>query len=267
MKLVYRLAAHQVPECNFTRAGKRGCPRRGTPTICRRSMYRAFFSEGRPVSSLTFRRFATASPSYLFRPGLATAQAGPASVAVVVVVLEPEDHVARLRSVSAVAASVAPLAEVLVYVPHSVAVAELEVEDHVARLRSAAAVAASVVPLAVALSEVAVAAVAVSCAPIDCAELEVAVALLLSALVAALVFLLALPELAPVVELLLQRAQRSAVARAGAFADERLYCLELPQQRPWPFAACVLHLVVVQPDLIFELHSPVGHPGSRAFDS
>ena len=192
-----------------------------------------------------------------------------------VVVLEPEDHVARLRSVSAVAASVAPLAEVLAYVPHSVAVAELEVEDHVARLRSAAAVGASVVPLAVVLSEVAVAAVAVSCALIDCAELEVAVASLLSALVAALVFLLALPGLAPVVELLLQRDQRSAVefepvsavGRAGAFADERLYCLELPQQRPWPFAACVLRLVVVQLDLISELHLPVGHPGSGASGS
>jgi hypothetical protein len=193
----------------------------------------------------------------------------------VVVVLEPEDHVARLRSVSAVAASVAPLAEALVYVPHSVAVAELEVEDHVARLRCAAAVAASVVPLAVALSEVAVAAVAVSCALIDCAELEIAVAALLSALVAVLVFLLALPGLAPVVELLLQRDQRSAVelelvsaaARVAAFADERLYCLELPQQRPWPFAACVLCLVVVQLDLIFERHSPVDHPGSGVFDS
>jgi len=150
----------------------------------------------------------------------------------------------------------------------------LEPEDHVARLRFAAAVAASVVPLAVALSEVAVAAVAVSCALIDCAELEVAVAALLSALVAALVFLLALPGLAPVVELLLQRDQRSAAefepvsaaARAGAFADERLYCLELPQQRSWPCAACVLLLVVVQPDLIVEVHSPVDHPGSGASD-
>jgi len=216
-----------------------------------------------------------ASPSYLFRPGPATAQAVPASVAVVVVVLEVEDHVARLRSVAAVASSVAQLAEVLVYVPHSVAVAELEVEDHVARLRFAAAVAASVVPLAVALSEAAAATVAVSCALIDCAELEVAVAALLSALVAVLVFLLALPGLAPVVELLPQRDQRSAVelelvsaaARAGAFADERLYCLELPQQRPWPFAACVLRLVVVQLDLIFELHSTGAHPGPGASDS
>ena len=225
---------------------------------------------------LILLRFFTASYSYLFRrPGPATAQAGPASAAVVVVVVEPGDHVARLRSVSAVAASVVPLAEVLVYVPHSVAAAELEVEDHVARLRSAAAVAASVVPLAVALSEVAVAAVAVLCALIDCAELEVAVASLLFALVAVLVFLLALPGLAPVVELLLQRDQRSAVefepvsavGRAGAFADERLYCLELPQQRPWPFAACVLRLVVVQLDLISELHLPVGHPGSGASDS
>jgi len=238
-------------------------------------MYRAFFSEGQTCFSLTFRKFSRASPSCHFRPGPATAQAGPASVAVVVVVLEPEDHVARLRSVSAVAASVAPLAEVLVYVPHSVAVAALEVEDHVARRRSAAAVAASVVPLAVALSEVAVAAVAVSCALIDCAELEVAAAALLSALVAALVFLFVLPGLAPVVELLPQRDQRSVVefelvsaaAPAGAFADERLYCLELPQQRPWPFAACVLRLVVVQLDLIFELHSPVDHPESGASDS
>jgi hypothetical protein len=225
---------------------------------------------------LILRTFSTVSYFYPFRrPGPATAQGVPASVAVVVVELEPEDHVAQLRSVAAVAASVAPLAEVLVYVPHSVVVAELEVADHVARLRCAAAVAASVVPLAVALSEVAVASAAVSCALIDCAELEVAVAAPLSALVAVLVFLLALPELAAVVELLRQRDQRSAVefeivsaaARAGAFADEHLYCLELPQQRPWPFAACVLRLVVVQLDLSFELHSPVAHLGSGAFDS
>src|SRR5882672_7486634 len=110
-------------------------------------MYRAFFSEGQTCFSLTFRKFSRASPSYLFRPGPVTAQAGPAFVAVVVVVLEVEGHAARLRSGAAVDASVAQLAVVLVYVPHSVAVVELEVEDHVARRRSAAAVAASVVPL------------------------------------------------------------------------------------------------------------------------
>ena len=198
-------------------------------------MYRAFFSEGRPVSSLTFRRFATASPSYLFRPGLATAQAGPASVAVVVVVLEPEDHVAR---------------------PHS-----------------GGAVAASVAQLAVAPSEVPVAPAVGSCAVVDYAALEVAVAALLSALVDVLVFLLALPGLVPVVELLRQHAQRSAVefelasaaaelasaaARVAAFAGEHLYCLELPRQRSGPSAACGPRLVHL--DRMFELLPPVAHP-------
>jgi hypothetical protein len=193
----------------------------------------------------------------------------------VIVVLEREDLGAQPHSGAAVAASVAPLVVVLVCVRHSVAVVVLVVEDLDARLRSDEAPAASVAPLADALPEAPVAPAVVSCASVDCAQLEVAVAALLSALVDVLVFLLALPGLVPVVELWRQRAQRSAVefelasaaaefafaaARAAAFAGEHLYCLELPRQRSWPFAACVLRPSLVQLDLTFELLPPVAHP-------
>jgi len=228
-----------------------------------------------------------ASCPYFFRPGPATEQAVPASVAVVVV-LEREAHGARLHSgaaVAPVAASVEPLAEVLVYVPHSVvaavpvdAAAVLVVEVLGARVRSDAAVAASVAPLADAARFAGLAVAAALCAAVDCAELAVAVAVavLLSAPVAVLVSLLVLPGLAAVVELLPRHAQRFAVesepvsvaaavaavaaARAVAFADVHLYCLERPRRLSWPFAVCVLRLSLVQPDLMFEVPPPVAHP-------
>ncbi len=183
-----------------------------------------------------------------------------------VVVLEREDLDAQPHSGAALAASVAPLVVVLVYVRHSVAVVAPVVEDHVARPHSGGAVAASVAQLAVAPSEVPVAPAVGSCAVVDYAALEVAVAALLSALVDVLVFLLALPGLVPVVELLWQHAQRSAVefelasavARAAAFAGEHLYCLELPRQRSGPSAACGPRLVHL--DRMFELLLPVAHP-------
>jgi hypothetical protein len=201
----------------------------------------------------------------------------------VVVVLEPEARGARLHSgaaVAPVAASVAPLAEVLVYVPHSVAAAVpvdaaavVVVEGLGARVRSDAAVAASVAPLADAARFAGLAVVAAAlCAAVDCAELAVAVAVLLSAPVAVLVLLLVLPVLAAVVELLPLHAQRSAVesepvsvaavvaARAVAFGDVHLYCLELPRRLSRPFAVCVLRLSLVQLDLMFEVPPPVAHP-------
>jgi hypothetical protein len=195
---------------------------------------------------------------------------------VVAAVLVVEDLGAQVRS-APVVASVVPLAEVLVYVPRSVAVAVLVVEDLGARLRSGAAVAASVAPLADALSEVTVAPAVASCASVAHVELAVAVAAFPSAPVVVLAFPPVLPGLAPVVDLLRQHAQRSAVqselasaaaARVVAFAGEHLCYLELPRRRAWSFAAaCVLRLFLVQPYLMFEVLPPVAHPGSGAFGS
>ena len=175
--------------------------------------------------------------------------------------LAVEDPGARLRS-GAVAASVGPVADA----PFFVAV--LAAEDRGAWVRSGVAVVASVAPLADALCGVVVASAVVSCAAVESAELAVAVAAVLSALVVALVFLLARPGFAPVADLLRQRAERSAVefdsvsaaARAVAFAGEHLYCLGLPQQRSGPFAVYVLRPSLVQIDLTFELLPAVAHP-------
>ena len=156
--------------------------------------------------------------------------------------------------------------------PAAAAVAVFVVEDLGARLHSGAAVAASVAPLVEDLVYVPrsawIAVAAVSSALVDWAEL--AVVALLSALVAAPVFLLVLPVFAPAVGLLRQHDRRSvvqsefvsAVVRAAAFAGEHLYCLAPPRQL---FVACVPRRSLVQLDLMFDLLPPVAHPGAGAF--